>query len=358
MKLTADHNGNIRHFSAKLGWREHFDYKEIEILAAGAIPMLIPPTAVQGRKNNVLKFDISTYSTLEFYLTCVLSREQFAELLLRIINVFQRMQKIYLNYKNLVFDLDKVYIQLNDRTVHFIYLPLTNSKREAVQIDFFRLLITKTVRSTYEQSAFLDECLAWLNRPAPFVPSEFERFIKECTSVEDPADAVEIPFVGQNDISRQQIEPQLKRFVCPEPREPVLSFHSSARVQGNTSQLDESTAGGTVLLCENEPQMTKVHFYIQRLQPEERIELTSFPFVVGTELGSVAYCVSGNAAVSRRHAEFILQDGVCFVVDQKSTNKTYINDCAISPLAPQQLKDGDIIRLGNERFRFIREELA
>lgn len=358
LKLTADRNGNTRYFSAKLGWREHFDYKEIEILSAGAIPMLIPPTAVQGRKNNVLKFDISTYSTLEFYLTCVLGREQFAELLLRIIDVFQRMQQIYLNYKNLVLDLDKVYIQLNDRTVHFIYLPLTNSTREATQIDFFRLLIAKAVRSTYEQSAFLDECLAWMDRPAPFVPSEFERFIKEHTSVVDPVVADKTPAREQNDVLRQRIEPKPSQFVRPEPKSVAPSFPPPVGVQGSTSQLGESTAGGTVLLCENEPQLPKVRFFIQRLQPEERVELTSFPFLVGTELGSVAYCVSGNAAVSRRHAEFIFEDEECFVVDQKSTNKTYINDCAIPPLIPQQLKDGDVIRLGNEKFRFIREELA
>ncbi len=309
LKLTADRNGNTRYFSAKLGWREHFDYKEIEILTAGAIPMLIPPTAVQGRKNNVLKFDISTYSTLEFYLTCVLSREQFAELLLRIIDVFQRMQQIYLNYKNLVLDLDKVYIQLNDRTIHFIYLPLTNSTREATQINFFRLLVSKAVRSTYEQSAFLDECLAWMNRPAPFVPSEFERFIKEHTSVADPVITDKTPTRGeQNDVLRQRIEPQQNQFVRPEPKSVAPSFPSPVGVQGSTSQLNESTAGGTVLLCENEPQMPKVYFYIQRLQPEEQVELASFPFLVGTELGSVAYCVSGNAAVSRRHAEVDQQD--------------------------------------------------
>lgn len=358
LKLIADRNGNTRYFSAKLGWREHFDYKEIEILTAGVIPMLIQPTAVQGRKNNVLKFDISTYSTVEFYLTCVLSREQFAELLLCVIDVFQQMQQIYLNYKNLVLDLDKVYIQLNDRTVHFIYLPLTNSTREASQVDFFRLLITKAVRSTYEQSAFLDECLAWMNRPAPFVPSEFEHFIKEHAGVADPVITSKTPARGQNDYLRQRMEPQPNQFVRPEPRYVAPSFPSFIGAQGSTSQLNGSTVGSTVLLCENEPQMPKVRFYIQRLQPEEQVELASFPFLVGTELGSVAYCVSGNAAVSRRHAEFILQDGECFVVDQKSTNKTYINNCEIPPLIPQQLKDGDMIRLGNEKFRFIREELA
>lgn len=111
-----------------------------------------------------------------------------------------------------------------------------------------------------------------------------------------------------------------------------------------------------MLLGEDGPPAPAVRYYIQRLQPEEKIELTHFPFLVGTELGSVAYCVSGNAAVSRRHAEFSIRDGECVIVDQKSTNKTYINDRAVVPFTPQPLKGGDIIRLGNEKFKFIREE--
>lgn len=354
MKLTADRDGNVRHFSAKLGWREHFDPKEIEILSAGAIPMLIPPITVQGRRNNVLQYDISAYSTLEYYLTCILSREQFADVLLQSIDVFQRMQRIYLNYKNLVFELDKVYIQLNDRTVHFIYLPLMSSKREASLPVFFRQLIAKAVRSTYEQSSFLDACLSWLDRPASFVLSEFEGFIKSqvCagTAVNSPQAAVfQQPAVST---------PQPERFVRPVPREPWMPRPTSADdVQGHTSRLDEPM-GGTVLLGESSPPIPVVRYYIQRIQPEERIELTHFPFLVGTELGSVAYCVSGNAAVSRRHAEFSLHDGECMITDQKSTNKTYINDCVITPFTPQPLKDGDIIRLGNEKFQFIREEQA
>ncbi len=353
MKLTADRDGNIRRFSARLGWREHFDPKEIEILSARAIPMLIPPISVQGRRNNVLQYDISEYSTLEYYLSCILSREQFADILLQSIDVFQRMQQIYLNYKNLVLDIDKIYIQLNLRTVHFIYLPLMSSKREASLPDLFRLIIKKTVRSTHEQAMFLDDCLAWLNRPASFVLSEFEGFIKNqaCAGA-----TIGVRPAADDQPSFQQT-PQPERFVQPAPRQPFVSTPSlSGGLQGNTSRLDAPSPGGTVLLSETEPQAPAVRYYIQRVQTEEKIELTRFPFLVGTELGSVAYCVSGNAAVSRRHAEFSLQDGECMITDQKSTNKTYINDCVITPFMPQRLKDGDIIRLGNEKFRFIREE--
>lgn len=145
MKLTADRDGNLRRFSAKLGWKEYFDPKEIQVLSARAIPMLIPPMTVQGRRNNIIQYDISDYSTLEFYLTCILSREQFAEIMLQCLETFQRMQQIYLSYKNLVLDLDKIYIMLKDRSVHFIYLPLVASKHEVSLADFFRALIAKAV---------------------------------------------------------------------------------------------------------------------------------------------------------------------------------------------------------------------
>lgn len=348
MKLTADRDGNIRYFSAKLGLRERFDPKEIEILSMGAIPMLISPATVQGHRNNVIKYDISPYSTLEFYLTCILSREQFAEILLQCIDVFQRMQQIYLNYMNLVFDLDKIYTRLSDRTVHFIYLPLMGSKRKASQPDFFRSLAAKAVRSTYEQSSFLDACLSWLGRPAPFGLAEFERFIRDNTGVGASRQPIAAAAVSAGPQPQQP-----ERFVRPAPVNEWAPGPASP-IQGSTSRLDDAM-GGTVILG-SEPPIPAVRFYILRVQTDEKIELTQFPFLVGTERGNVAYCVTGNAAVSRCHAEFSMQDGECFITDQQSTNKTYINDCALAPLVPQPLKDGDSIRLGNEQFRFVWEE--
>ena len=62
-----------------------------------------------------------------------------------------------------------------------------------------------------------------------------------------------------------------------------------------------------------------------------------------------------NPAVSRKHARFFLQDGQCSVADQKSTNRTYVNDCALEPQVAQLLRDGDRIRLANEDFTFVQE---
>lgn len=414
MKLKADANGNARFFSIKLGLKEHFDPKEIEMLCAQTVPGLIPPVSVQGRKNNVLQYDITPYSTLAFYLTCILSREQLAEVFLQVIDLLQRMQQVYLNYKNLVLEPDRIYVQLQDQTLHFIYLPLQDSRREASQPDFFRLLIGKAARSTYEQAAFLDACTNWLGRPGPFLLPEFDRFIREQTGVTAGAGAGAPAYaaagVGAQQYAASQpgavaggytaaqagaaagyaaagvaaqpggaqyAAPQpgtatagygapgapAQRFVSPMAKQPSQSAPippaqpavQPAAEPGGTVMLGEQP-GGTIMLGESEDPAPKTRYFLERLQTGETVELTHFPFLVGTEAGSVSYCVRGNAAVSRRHAEFSLENGVCMLTDRRSTNKTYLNDCALVPLTPQPLADGDEIRLGNEKFKFVRRE--
>ena len=44
--------------------------------------------------HNIIQYDISEYSTLEFYLTCILSREQFEEIMLQCLETFQRILRI------------------------------------------------------------------------------------------------------------------------------------------------------------------------------------------------------------------------------------------------------------------------
>ena len=348
MKISADRDGTQRFFSAKLGWREKFDSREIEMLLAGAVPRLIPPVVVQGRKNNVLRFDISAYSTMEFQLSCVLSRERFADILLQCIEIFRQMHRVYLSYKNLIFDLDKVYVRMEDWSIHFIYLPLMDSKRDAEIPDFFKRILQKTGRSTYEQASFLDACLAWLERPIPFSLEGFDAFVRESVGEEAEMMAKASP-VDHGAMLRSD------RIYQPsfEEKKDILG---GVHVHGSTCPLNLASDGGTVLLGALGSSLPTSRFFLLSARSGEKIEITHTPFLVGTETGSVSYRVTENGAVSRRHAEFTIQDGRCFIIDQNSTNKTYINNCALLPLTPHILESGDQIRLGNEGFTFLQEE--
>ena len=333
MKLTADKDGFPRYFSAKLGWREHFDPKELEMLANGVVPSLITPEAVQGKKNKVIRYNISSYSTVEFYISCILSREQLADLLLQCIDTFRKMQRIYLDYKNLILQPDQIFIALQSREVHFIYLPLANTKRTASLPDFFQKLLTKAGRSTYEQVSFLDNCIAWLGRPAPFTLEEFDEFIRRNSGIGG---------------AKEEVAPPPP---APPPQSPIYVYQPPVRTM-------EKSSSSTVPLGSVDNQPSSSRFFLEREKTGDRIAITGTSFLVGSEAGSVSYLVEGNPAISRRHALFTLRDGRWLVADQNSLNKTYLNGLLLTPLEENVLSDGDQLRLANEMFRFVEEPAA
>lgn len=348
MKLSADKDGNTRFFTAKLGWKEQFDSREIEMLYSHAVSALIPPIAVQGRKDNVMRYDISSYTTLKYYLTFSLSCEQFSEMVLSCIDIFQHMQQVYLNFKNLVLDLDKVYIRLEDKSIHMIYLPLMNSKREASYQEFFAQIISATSRGTHELSQLLDESNTWLQRPVSFTLDEFRAFIRQHMYHVTPS-------VKPSGVPPIPTPPAADHFYHPTP----LDDTDQAR-QGRNHLPPEGRELKTALIEGSSPfesTVSGVRAFLIREQTGERIPLTAFPFLIGTEISSVAYCVSGNAAVSRRHAQVTYLDDQFYLTDLNSTNKTYVNDCALLASMPQVIVSGAQIRLANEVFTFVLEDI-
>ena len=332
MKLHVTKSGNSCYFSAKLGWKEQFDPKEIELLTAGAVSMLIAPETVQGRKNNIIRYDISPYTTLAFYLTCILNREQFVELLEQFVALFQRLRTVYLNPQNLVLDFDKVFVRLNDRSLHLIYLPVLNSKREVPIPDFFRRLTQTVGRSTYEQVVFVGALTAFLDRPGPFMLGELETFLKgsgNAAPAEEPAPVW------------ATVRPERSAVYTPPAQDAAPTGY------GGTVLLSEQ--GGTVLLAE-EPECPKP--VLVRSRTGDKIPVNRPVFRIGKEAGQVDYCITDNPAVSRSHAQILFRDGGYFVEDLQSTNKTYLNGCAVIPGEKCPLEDGARMRLGNEEFVF------
>lgn len=357
MKIKVDKAGNPRYLTVRLGWGEQFDAREMEALCSGALPMLIPPAAAQGNKGDALFFDVTPYAPLDFYLTYSFSRQQAGALFLSFVHALQRVQQGYMNYKNLLLELDKINVYLEDGSIHLIYLPLMNSTRDVQLPEFFYRLAGGMARSSYDLSAFLDECVAFLQRPAPFTLEEFEVFLQQRMYQAGAAAAPAQQQAGYGDpyASQPGGGQQQAGYGDPYASQPGGGQQQSWAGGGPSGWSAAPDASGGAPLPGAAGYAPTIRFYLLRDRTGERAEIAA-SFLVGTELGTVSYCVTGNPAVSRRHALFAVQDGRCYITDQGSTNSTYVNGCRLDPHTQYVLEGGEKLCLANEPFTLIREE--
>ena len=92
--------------------------------------------------------------------------------------------------------------------------------------------------------------------------------------------------------------------------------------------------------------------YLIRCKTGEKIQIVQNEFVLGKDPSQTDYCVSGNSAISRAHAVIIFNGKNAGVTDKNATNGTFVNGMRVAPFQQTPLKEGDILRLADEEFKF------
>lgn len=106
----------------------------------------------------------------------------------------------------------------------------------------------------------------------------------------------------------------------------------------------EDEGGGTVMEGDLGSGGTPCLIYQGKTYP-----LVKVPFSIGKQNCSLSMT---KPTVSRRHATITLEQGEYCIVDENSTNKTYVNGQMIPPYSPVPLSDGDRISCSSEEIIF------
>ena len=83
-----------------------------------------------------------------------------------------------------------------------------------------------------------------------------------------------------------------------------------------------------------------------------RVQLLECVTRIGKKRDSVDFCIAGNPAVSRHHADIVRKDGAYYLIDQNSLNKSRVNGVFASPMQEVLLHAGDRIDLADEILIF------
>lgn len=150
-------------------------------------------------------------------------------------------------------------------------------------------------------------------------------------------------------------QPQMSQRPAQQPimQPDIQQVHSvSAENFGDTVLMGAADYGEDTVVISEVQAGAAIKPYLFRISNNEKIFLEKPVFHIGKERSYVDYCITGNATVSRSHADIIMKDGQCYIVDNNSTNHTYVDGEMIPSNTEVPLSQGTKIRLSNEEFEF------
>ena len=171
-----------------------------------------------------------------------------------------------------------------------------------------------------------------------------------------PAPTPSIPPVSNVQAHAMPVQPQMPKAPIP-PQQPSSPMRPAGNSQyassymnegaGETSVLGYGTGETTVLGGFNQEKAT-----LTRIKTNEKVDITKQLFRVGKERSKVDYCVTNNNSVSRIHADIVYKNGQYFIIDNNSTNYTFVNGQMIPAKQEVAIANGDKIKFAEEEFTF------
>lgn len=162
----------------------------------------------------------------------------------------------------------------------------------------------------------------------------------------------------------EELEQKLKEAEEIEKKlEEAEKFEAEAKIEdaevGETKRTELKEIGSAILnkgigitSILGSGNVLKANPYLIRVNTEEKIIINKQNFRIGKASMGVDYTVKGNGAVSRIHATIINKDDVYYIKDNKSTNRTFVNEKAVQEGESELLTHDCRIILGDEEFEF------
>lgn len=375
----------------KISSKESINSGELALLQANNFEGIIKPVCEDKKSTKTVIYDISNKQTLKNYISNAHNKETFVDILSQIAKVIRLCDSNNLVYKKLIYDISMVYVDPVDRRLLFIYYPAENYQPESKVEELLKSIVRDIYIPQTINCDFLIEFRKYVEALNYFALVDFERkveLLQNGLEKEKPKkkrvsghfdDKMAYDLFG--DVENDEVnEPEVKQNNCYcsncnlyFPIGTKFCAECGANltpVRGNTATADnppdkESNSNKnkqinkgssnqqkkkrqTKLIREVEE---KVYPSLLRIKTNEETLINKDLFSVGYD-EECDYSFTDNEAISGHHADIIVDDLNVYIVDDGSTNGTYINDKEVPYCKKILLHDGDKIELADELFMF------
>ena len=265
-----------------------------------------------------------------------ISKYDFFFMMEQIVIMVEDVYNNGLNVNSVRFNMDDVYINEMTKEMYFIYFPIVGGQESADIVGFIENIIYTMTPVINEDTNYISRFMYYVRSFHGFNGNAIEKYIsREERAVVNVLKnkAVTMQQTMQQQIMQQQIMQQVMQ----------------GSMDGTTVLSDDSIS------IQQIKQMQPVNYHFASLTRQvtgEKIELGKPSFVLGKNPEKSDYAVAGNTNISRIHAVITTRNGRYYVMDQNSTNGTFINGRIIKAGQETEILPGDCLMLANEEFIF------
>ena len=291
--------------------------QEIQVFERNLIPGLFRPKKVSNHK---LVYNAPLGVVLKDYLRDELTTQEVFSIVAQTVEVVKRVKSLGFPAYNIILDEQLVFVKQTTKELFFVYTPVNDTSSNVLNVFSFLTEVLKKMGSVKGETKMEIECLLdFLSSPERQDILEIEKYVMSvCPDV--------YKHISRSGTGRSE-------------------FIASSRLAYDRHNKDNrnNTISG-------ETQSIQSCVCLMREKTKELIEICTDNYVIGKD-SAADYCIKDNAMVSRKHATIKRINDNFYLVDNGSTNKTYVGGKMLVPSCNEILHDRDVIVLADEVFK-------
>ncbi|MDO4176415.1 MAG: FHA domain-containing protein [Bacillota bacterium] len=346
--FKAKNKGNQTVVKCKLDYSGAINGNEIPIVNSGCMPGLAAVMPAGGSKiNYVVPATASLGDVLRNYGITV---EQLSSIIKQVLYKVGQVRENGLSPDNLLLNLEHSYFDLYTGIVYLIYQPLFKQANVYTPAAF--------VSSVLQNARMIDD-------KGKDLASGLGRFMAEnpdasATTIYNALERLERNGVR---VVALQTEDTIAPQVTAEPKadeETYMPGYDESFESEETFILEEPADDDDMTMIidepveEPEPEPVERALFV-REEDGARFYMESDVVTLGRMGGGADCIVSEEKTVGRKHATFYSRDGRYFILDNESTNGTFVNDNRLSSGVATEITSGDKITLAKTVLQFLVE---
>jgi hypothetical protein len=266
-----------------------------------------------------------------------ISKYDFFFMIEQIVIMVEDVYNNGLNVNSVRFNMDDVYINEMTKEMYFIYFPIVGGQESADIVGFIENIIYTMTPVINEDTNYISRFMYYVRSFHGFNGNAIEKYISR-------EERAVVNVLKNKAVTMQQQIMQQQTM-----QQQIMQQVMQGSMDGTTVLSDDGISVQQI----QKMQPVNYHFAsLTRQVTGEKIELGKPSFVLGKNPEKSDYAVADNTNISRVHAVITMRNGRYYVMDQNSTNGTFINGRIIKAGQETEILPGDCLMLANEEFIF------